>query len=115
MNWGQRLLGRGGLLLQGLGPILDEVDPVGTIRPASRLLCAGLAELAGSVWSARAEGPPPARLLEAAALLALLLTPQRNGTMITAAQYIGHGHAAEIRRARVVRMLKQQIAMAFFH
>jgi hypothetical protein len=72
MNWGQRLLGRGGLLLQGLGPILDEVDPVGTIRPASRLLCAGLAELAGSVWSARAEGPPPARLLEAAALLALL-------------------------------------------
>ena len=72
MDWGERLLGRGALLLERIGPTFDEADPAGTVRPASRLLCAGLAELAGCTWSARRACEPPPEVLEAAALLALL-------------------------------------------
>lgn len=72
MNPGDRLLATGASVLEQLGEALDEADPSGSIQPASRLLCAGLAELAGCLWRARRSDPPPADVLEAAALLSLL-------------------------------------------
>jgi hypothetical protein len=70
---GHRLLATGAMLADRLGAVIDDADPEGTIRLHSRLLCAGLAELAGACH--RALGGDPAReleVLEAAALLALL-------------------------------------------
>ena len=71
-DWGRRLIDTGAELMERLGPAVDAADPEGTIRPASRLLCAGLAELAGCFWRGRTGGEPPPAVLEAAALLALL-------------------------------------------
>ncbi len=72
VDWGARLVETGGRILGRVGAALDEADPEVTIRPASRLLCAGLAELAACAWRARRIGQPPVEGLEAAALLSLL-------------------------------------------
>ena len=55
-------------------------------------------------------GPPLA-----GALLALCLAPGIDGRMITASKHRGDLHATEVGRTGVVRMLQEDITVAFIH
>src|SRR5688572_26522762 len=51
-DYGMRVIDRGRAALERLGHEIDDADPAGSVPPRSRVLCAGLAELAAGVLAA---------------------------------------------------------------
>lgn len=70
--WPARLLHAGAAELRELGPLTDAADPDGSVSPSSRLLCAGLSELARVTYAALGGAKHSAEVARAASLLSLL-------------------------------------------
>ena len=71
-SWARRLAGTGAGLLGAFEPLVSGADPEGRVAGRSRLLCAGLAELALTTYGALGGGRWQRGVAEAAALLSLL-------------------------------------------
>ncbi len=72
MGWAGRLAGTGAGLLGAFDSRVDDADPEGRVAGRSRLLCAGLAELALATYRALGGTRREREVAEAAALLSLL-------------------------------------------
>ena len=71
-DFGKRVIERGANCLSRLEQEIDEADPDGSVPPRSRVLCAGLAELATTVLDAVGPVSEEAAVADLAASLSLL-------------------------------------------
>jgi hypothetical protein len=71
-DYGSRVIERGRASLGRLGRAIDDADPEGLVLPRSRVLCAGLAELAVTVLGALSPVSDEGEVVDLAASLSLL-------------------------------------------
>jgi hypothetical protein len=71
-RWHERLTSSGARFLRDVGALVEGADPSQTVSPASRLLCAGLAELGVSTYRGFGGSAVAQEVGRAAALLSLL-------------------------------------------
>jgi len=96
-DYKQRVIERGRLALERLGSEVDAADPGELVLPRSRVLCAGLAELAGTVLTAL--GPSRAQDEVATLAAALSLLTKIDDEVIDSLEFHG-GESAPRGRVR---------------